>query len=246
MDQPINDWRIIESSYVRVSEDTYIPCVEQTAKKGAQIKVVSIIRLNSRKKLTIAVPNATALFLNISARAWNEAKEIRERNGIDDPTAEDVEFSEDSKAFDSIERVIEAVTMAFSGLEAFVNELIPEDYRYYTNRTSEIILESMNKEKIERHLSLTEKLESVLPKALGTESPKGRGCWGDFIRLKKIRDRIVHMKTADRESSGPENPNLWHELFRISCPHRQAIKVIDFFLKETNDHPKWREACPLQ
>ncbi len=246
MDQPKNDWRIIDSSYGRVAEDTYIPSVEQTVKKGAQIKVVSIIRLGSRKTLTIAVPNATALFLNISARSWNEAGEIRERNGIDNPTELDVEFSGDGEAFDYIERVIESVIMAFSGLEAFVNEMIPDDYRYYTHRTSKTILEPINKEAIERSLSLNEKLKSVLPDALKIKSPKGRKCWGGFIKLKKIRDRIIHMKTADRESSGPANPNLWHELFKVSCPHRQAMNMIDFFLKETKTQPKWREACPLQ
>ena len=246
MDQPENDWRIIDSSYGRVAEDTYIPSVGQTAKKGAQITVVSSIRLSSKKNLTIAVPNATALFLNMSARSWNKAGEIRERNGIDNPTEINVEFSGDSEVFDYIERVIESVITAFSGLEAFVNEKIPEDYHYETFWRSESILERMDKTQIERHLSLTEKLESVLPDALNTESPKGRDCWDGFIRLKKIRDRIVHMKAADREPSGPDNPNLWHELFRVSCPHRQAMKVIDFFLKETNTRPKWREACSLQ
>ena len=246
MDQPKNDWRIIDSSYGRVAEDTYIPSVGQTAKKGAQITVVSSIRLGSKKNLTIAVPNATALFLNMSARSWKEAGEIRERNEIDNPTEKKVEFSGNSEAFDYIERVIESVIMAFSGLEAFVNEMVPDDYCYYTHRTSKTILEPMNKEEIERHLSLTEKLESVLPDALKTNSPKGRDFWGEFIKLKKIRDRIIHMKTADRESSGPDNPNLWHELFRVSCPHRQAMKMMDFFLNETNAQPKWREACPLR
>ena len=208
--------------------------------------VVSSIRLGSKKLLTIAVPNAPALFLNISARSWSEAEEIRKRNGIDNPTEINVEFSGNSEAFDYLERVIESVTMAFSGLEAFVNEMIPEDYHYETFWRSEIILERMDKTQIERYLPLTEKFESVLPKALNTNSPKGRDFWGEFIKLKKIRDRIIHMKTADRESSGPDNPNLWHELFRVSCPHRQAIKMIDFFLKETNAQPKWRESYPLQ
>ena len=54
------------------------------------------------------------------------------------------------------------------------------------------------------------------------------------------------MKTVDRESSGPDNPNLWHDLFQVSCPHRQALKMIDLFLKETNEQRQWRNACPLR
>ena len=245
MELPKNDWRIIDASYTYVAEDTYLS-FGQTAKKGAQITVVSRIRLNSKKELTIAVPNATALFLNASARSWKESKEIRKRNGIDSVIGREREFSSQSGVFDYLERVIESVIMAFSGLEAFVNEMIPDNYRYETHRRSEIILDIMDKEQIERHLSISEKLELVLPDALKTKSPKGRNFWGDFVKLRKIRDRIIHMKTADRESSGPDNPNLWHDLFRVSYPHRQALKMVDFFLSEMNYHPQWRQTCPLR
>lgn len=212
--------------------------------------VVSIIQIGSNKNDTISVPvpNATALFLNISTRAWKDAEEIRKRNGIDSETREYSEFSTQKEAFDYYEQVLQSVTAAFSSLEAFANEMIPDDdeYRYYKRQQDKRIFEPMNKKQIERYLSLTEKFESVLPEALKTKSPKGRDFWGEFIRLKKIRHRISHMKTDDREFSGPDNPNIWHDLFRISNPPRQALKMIDFFLKETNAQPKWREACPLQ
>ena len=237
-----NDWRIIDASYACVE----IPSVGRVAKKEAQMTVVSCIRLGPKKSLTIAVPNATALFLNASARSWNEATEIRKRNGIDSVVKRNREFSGQTKAFNYLERVIESIIMAFSGLEAFVNEMIPDDYRYETHRRSERILEIMDKEQIERHLSISKKLELVLPDALKTKSPKGRYFWGDFVKLRKIRDRIIHMKTADRESSGPNNPNLWHDLFRVSYPHRQALKMIDFFPSEMNYHPQWRQTCPLR
>ena len=244
MKQPKNDWRM--NVYTHLAEDWVSPWTGETVKKGTQVTVVSIIRLNSKKTITIAVPNATALFLNISAQSWNTAQEIRRRNGIDSAIKRDIEFSSHSEAFNYLEQVIASVMMAFSGLEAFVNEMIPDKYRYETHRRSEIILDIMDKSQIERHLSISEKLGLVLPDALKTKSPKGRDFWGDFVKLRKIRDRINHMKTADRKSSGQDNPNLWHDLFQVSCPHRQALKMIDFFLKKTNARPQWRAACPLR
>ena len=234
------------NAYSHLSKDWVSPWTRETHKKGEQVTVVSIIELNPKKKITIAVPNATALFLKASARSWKEAKEIRERNGIDSVSRRDREFSSQSEAFDYLERVIESIIMAFSGLEAFVNEMIPDDYLYETHRRSETIWERMDKAQIERYLSIGEKLEVVLPDALKTKSPKGRHFWGDFVKLRKIRDRIIHAKAADRKSSGPDNPNLWHDLFRVSCPHSQALKIIDFFLRETNTQPQWRQACPLR
>lgn len=234
------------NAYSQLSKDWVSPWTGETHKKGEQVTVVSVIKLNPKKKITIAVPNATALFLNASARSWKESRAIRTRNGIDGVVKRDKEFSSQSEAFDYLESVIESVIMAFSGLEAFVNEMIPDDYRYETYQRSEIILEIMDKAQIERYLSINEKLESVLPDALKTNSPRGKHFWGDFVKLRKIRDRIIHAKTDDRKSSGPDKPNLWHDLFRISCPHSQALKMIDFFLRETNSQPQWREACPLR
>ncbi len=244
MKQPKNDWRM--HLHTTLAEDWVSPWTGKTHKKGAQLDVVSVIQLNPKKKITIAVPNATTLFLKASARSWKEATGIRKRNSIDSPIKGDSKFSSYSEAFDYFECVIESVITAFSGLEAFVNEMIPDDYRYETHRQSETILEIMDKEQIERYLSISEKLDSVLPHALKTKSPKGRHFWGDFVKLRRIRDRISHLKTADRRSSGPDNPNLWHDLFRVSCLYRQALRMIDFFLSETNEQPQWRQACPLR
>jgi len=217
----------------------------ETAKEGSQITLVSVVPLSKNKVVTIALPNATALFLNMSARAWKEAKLLRENSGIDRSRKSQQTFRTYGDAFDYLERVMEAVVTAFSGLEAFVNESIPDDFRYETHRKSKIVLEVMNKTDIERYLSLDEKLASVLPKAVNTKSPKGSRCWSGFRELKKTRDRIIHMKAQDRRSSGPERPTLWHHLFKVGCPHVQARNVVDFFFKEMGARPQWREECPL-
>ncbi|WP_138921952.1 hypothetical protein [endosymbiont of Tevnia jerichonana] len=129
--------------------------------------------------------------------------------------------------------------MAFTAMEAFVNEVIPDDFKYHTHRKSEIIIEEMDKTQIERWLSIEEKFSTVLPEILQTPSPKKLRCWQGFKKLKKIRDRIIHMKAADRKSSGPETPTLWHELFNVEPLFSQAKDIIDYFVKSMESKPRW-------
>lgn len=237
-----NDWRMEDVFFL--SEDTRLPS-GQIAKKGSQITKHSVAQLTRKKQVVFALPNATALFLNASRRSWEEAKSIRQRSKIDHSIKSEVTFATRSESFNYLERVMESVVMAHTALEAFVNEKIPDDFLYHTHRKSPVILETMNKKEIERYLSLDEKLSDVLPECLGIASPKGTRCWEGFVKLKRVRNRIIHMKKEDRRSSGPEIPTLWHALFKLDAPFRQAKSVCDFFIKNAqNDAPRWHREYP--
>lgn len=176
-----NDWRM--EDFLFLSEDTRLPS-GQIAKKGSQITKHSVAQLTSKKQVLIALPNATALFLNASRRSWEEAKSLRQHSNIDHSIKSEVTFTTRSESFDYLERVMESVIMAHTALEAFVNEKIPDDFLYHTHRRSPVILETMGKKEIERYLSLDEKLSDVLPECLGIASPKGTRCWEGFVKLK--------------------------------------------------------------
>lgn len=237
MSEEENDWRMQDVGYV--AKDTFLPAVNQIAKKGSQITFRSIAKLNKRKLVSIVLPNATALCINSSKRSWVEAEKIRKSSKIDSSLKKEVVFSSTADSFDYLERVMESVIMAFTALEAFANENIPDDYEYHCNKKSEIILEIMDKKAIERWLSLDEKLSIVLPLARGIESPKGKKCWQGFMDLKVTRNRIVHMKKEDRRSSRPEIPTLWHKLLKSNAPYIQAKDMIGYFVIGTGAIPRW-------
>lgn len=242
MEEPDNDWRMEDVFFV--SEDTRLPS-GQIAKKGSQLTRQSVARLNKKKVVCIALPNATALFLNASRRSWEEAQDIRKSSKVDRSIRSEVTFSTRAESFDYLERVMESVVMAHTALEAFVNEKIPDDFIYHTHRKSDVILERMKKRDIERYLSLGEKLSDVLPDCLAVDSPRGSRCWEGFVKLKRIRDRIIHMKKEDRRSSGPEIPTLWHALFKVEAPFRQAKDVCDYFIRKMqSDPPRWHSEYP--
>lgn len=237
MEDPDNDWRMHDVNYL--GEDWESPWSGKVASKGSQITFQSIAQLNKKKVVSIALPNAAALCLSSSRRAWLEAQKIRKDSNIDSSIKKEVTFNTRSDSFDYIERVMESVIMAFTALEAFVNENIPDDFEYHVHKKSETILEVMYKKDIERRLSLDEKLSQVLPLSLDVVSPKGKKCWQGYRELKTTRDRIIHMKKEDRRSSGPDIPTLWHKLLKLNAPYIQAKDVIDYFVKEAGVTPRW-------
>lgn len=237
-----DDWRLHATR--RLAEDWANPWSGQTVPKGTRLTVSSIIQLTKKKRLTIPLPNATALLLNSSAIAFAAARGLRESSGMDKSLQTDVSFLSDKEAFDYVERMIEAVVLAFTALEAFVNEAIPKDFVYARHARSEVVLEASSKPSIERHVPIDEKLTVVLPEVLKCVSPKGSRCWPGYKQLKETRDRLIHMKTEDRRSSGPEVDTVWKAVFLTPAPHLTAKAMIDHFAKAMQTKPAWHSRFP--
>lgn len=243
LSDPANDdWRLHATAHL--AEDWANPWSGQTVSKGSRLTVSSVIQLTKKKQLTIPLPNATALLLNSSAIAFTAAHAIRESNAIDKSLQSDVSFRSDGEAFDYVERMIEAIVLAFTALEAFVNETIPEDFVYARHVRSDVVLEATNKSNIERHVSIDEKLTAVLPEVLNCSSPKGSRCWQGYKQLKQTRDRLVHMKSEDCKSSGPEDDTLWKAVFVTPAPHLAAKAIIDHFARVMQTKPGWHSRFP--
>jgi hypothetical protein len=238
-----DDWRL--HAVARLAEDWTSPWSGQTAPKGSRLTVSSVIQLTKKKQTTIPLPNATALLLSASARAYTAARLLREESEIDKSLYSQVAFGSDEQVFDYIERMMEAAILAFTAIEAFVNEVIPDDYMYARPGKSEVILEPASKAAIERYVQIDEKLTAVLPEICKCSSPKGSRCWQSYRQLKNVRDRLVHMKSEDRKSSGPEVDTIWRAVFLLRAPHLTAKGVIDHFAKAMPNPPGWYAKFPL-
>lgn len=231
------DWRLQTTTHL--AEDWVSPWTGVKSPKGTRITVVSVVQLTKKKLLTVPIPNATATMLNAAAIAYDNARRLRAGSDIDKTLKKEFSFHSEKDALDYIERMIEAIVLAFSAIEAFANESIPADFVYARHKRSEILLEAANKETIERHSSIDEKLTSVLPEVFGCASPKGMRCWQDYKQLKDARDRIIHMKTEDRKSSGPDVDTVWKAIILTPAPHLAAKEIIDHFVKAMKSQPQW-------
>lgn len=235
------DWRK-QVQGVSVSEDALLAGTDQILRKGTRADLVSVVRIGPKhNNVTVVVPNGTAILLNASGNAWQQAERIRAENKID----ETGRFISEKDSIDYQENVAIAVITAFTGLEAFINEMIPEDFCFEDKRDGIII--TRNKTQIEEGMSVSMKLTEVLPKMLNTSSPKGiEPLWSKFKKLKNVRNRIIHMSGTDRRSSKPNEPNLWHEIFSVECPHQTALRIMDFFFDKTKSRPEWRKNGPFK
>ncbi|WP_395400552.1 hypothetical protein ACHMW6_24065 [Pseudoduganella sp. UC29_106] len=111
------DWRLQTTSHLAENWDN--PWTGVTVPIGTRITVVSVIQLTKKKQLTVPIPNATASMLNASARAFKSAKILRESSQIDKSLKKELSFSSEAEAIDYIERMMEAIVLAYSAIEAF-------------------------------------------------------------------------------------------------------------------------------
>jgi hypothetical protein len=163
-------------------------------------------KLGKKGQVDFAVPSSPALFLNAARRSYAQIKDLEPEKMFYKWQNGRIPINH-SLLFDYFEAFASHIVFSFTALEAFANEAIPMEFEYEVEKKGEKAL--LKKPDIERAVNLDEKLHSVLPKALGVPSPKGKKPWQHYKLLKGMRDRIIHLKTIDRSASGPEQESVW-------------------------------------
>jgi hypothetical protein len=186
------------------------------------------------KEITYFCPNNVAVLLSVSSKSLSSAKELFGKF-FHSPSREFrlEKIQEDKKSFlnrvsstvcDYIEHVQTAVVFAYTALETFANLSIPEGYVYQTANKSKGIIESYDKEAIERWLSLKLKVQYILREIYRTGKVEGQKWWGHFSNLERYRNDIIHQKTISSTSFYKEYFKA--PVFRAcECP----LQVMKFF-----------------
>jgi hypothetical protein len=233
------DWRINKLSWTTAPFTD--PRTSTVIPAGAAVTPAVLIKYG-KHRVGISIPNATALFLGLSQQYHVEAAYLIERciGGKDQ-----YGHLPDDKAFTFYERIMASTVFACTALEAFVNEEIPDTYVHVVNEKN--FTRHYNKEQIERNLNLDTKLGDALPGALGVNSPKGGSLWNAYDKLLGLRDRVIHMKTKDRDFQGEDKGSIWNALLSdpLPEPHAIAKRMIKYFLDATGKKPRWFDKCPF-
>jgi len=239
---PKLDWRY--RVVTTIIKDAKLPS-GKIAKAGSSASVTTVIK-HGRKTLSIGDPSATALYLSQSHKSYTQA--IQNHPFVNElPATEENELS--ARVYDYLECIMTSVLFAFSSLEAFANEEIPEDLIHEAQRRQSGIHVAYQKHSVERYVSLDEKLSIILPKAKGKPSPKGLNVWTEFVILRRLRDRLVHLKSLDRAHSKADNlypKSIWSELLAPNQPNFPLIvkNMMLHFFDENNSH-HWLRNCPF-
>lgn len=240
--KPPLDWRY--RVVTTLAEDFKSPWTGILHKKGASVSLSTSVR-HGRRTIGIGDPSAPALFLSQSYKAY----ELSQKNHpfiIENPDTLGDELS--AFVYDYLEQIMASIIFAYTAIEAFANEEISEDYVYESEMHSSEILIAYQKDSIERRISLDEKLGSILPKTKKLSTPKGLKIWADYVELKRLRDRIVHLKSRDRAHSKANDlfpDSIWSQLLhpkQLNYP-LVAKKMMLHFVKEEKYH--WLKYCPF-
>ena len=147
----------------------------------------------------------------------------------------------DGSFFDCLQSLIAGVVFSYTAVEAFANSTIPDDFLFSIERDDKKCRETYSKDQIERHMSLDKKLDKVLPQVCSLTSPKGTKLWVQYNELKKMRDRLIHLKSADWEPSPPERAEDYVWTLLLAADTRQrvgyAFEIIWYFLP--SEKPRW-------
>ncbi len=190
--------------------------------------------IDERKEITYFCPNNIAVLLSVSSKSLHRAKELYDRSLNSSETEFRIEMIEgDKKVFlnrvsgivcDYIEQVQTSIVFAYTALETFANLSIPEGYIYHLEKKSKGIVETYDKNAIERWISLKIKIQHILREIYGTEKTECQEWWGYFSLLEQYRNDIIHQKTINSTSFFKEYFKA--TIFQIcECP----LSIIKFF-----------------
>jgi hypothetical protein len=198
--------------------------------KGMQAKV-------GKQDILYFMPNNIAISLSLTKKSFKRAL-ILHKKLLSKSKSKIIklELKDKSELFDYFEEIISSVTFAYISVEAMANAAIPEDFsKEITN--SKNIKEIWSKENIERWMSTSQKISTILPEIFKCNDIKKEKFWNKFIELEKLRNEIVHQKTINQETE--IDNNLFSLLLEpvVFDKIKSALVVIEYFYKLENSHP---------
>jgi hypothetical protein len=201
--------------------------------------------------LQFPLPNPAAMYMSLALRATTEASAgLTQISSHPFPKSAErtlsVPLSDEALFLDTLENLAASIIFSYSALEAFANSSIPDAYTYQRARDDRRCTETYSRDQIERNISLELKLHEILPSIYSVKSPKGTKTWTDFIWLKQLRDRLVHLKSEDWQSSGPDNSTtlLWSSLLHSKVPQAPAFAAAILRHYHKKDIPRWLAKLP--
>lgn len=174
------------------------------------------------KKIYFTKPNNITLFVSISLKQLNEAKDIYKDfilEKLKDKAPIEFKEEENSKLYDYFELIQMSIISIYTAIEGLANVAIPTDF-VLEKINSKKVKELWSKENIERWISTSEKLGDIIPKILNIESPKKGVGWSKFKKLEEIRNDIVHQKTT-------EDPTKTDTLFLRKLLNKDVFKIVE-------------------
>jgi hypothetical protein len=157
--------------------------------------------------------------------------------------------ADEKEHFDFFENCIVGITFCFTALECFANLTIPDDYVYQYKEKVPLwglkflkIRKKINLHRDDKKLDLNTKLGIILPKIFNVETPKGKSLWGEYKKMEKLRNSIIHFKKVNLTKVKCEefNESLYAKLLlgEFINAYDTTIELIEYYYQNT-EKPNW-------
>lgn len=243
------DWRL--HAITTLAAPFASPWTGKTYEAGTPVEVVGTLRFGEREFST-PVPDAVALYMATAIEESRHGRDLQvllvraSEEGRGSPGASLNLKAVEREYFNGLQHLISLVISSYSAIEAFANLTIPEGYVYRRTRAGGRCTEEYDRTQIEKYIPLFEKLDAVLPAITGASSPKGSQIWERFVRLQRLRDRLIHLKPSDWRENRPEarGDTIWSDLLapEVLTLYEAAVGVVLHFTP--GEKPRWLEELP--
>jgi hypothetical protein len=184
---------------------------------GALVGSVMPVAMPDGRLIWFPAPSFTALYLVEAKGHLDRGKRLRTRALAQLRTAHDGKLlvTDKQAVLDCFAEMTRAVLMSYAAIEAVVNEMIESQDDAFTIMHANVHGEEqeLGKAEVVRRLSTAEKLHRVIPEITGEPSIKGTVYWERFVRVRRMRDALVHVKEGNY-SADPDNPSTYGMLLR--------------------------------
>lgn len=180
--------------------------------------------------ITLAIPNEITIAISVATKALQQAQKIKVDLEQLSEFTESIYDRNVGLAYDYLESIQVATIFAYKAVESFCNAVIPDTYTY--KKTTSRSTEHYSKEQIERWISTSEKVASILPSILKCSPPQSESFWSDFKSLERLRNEIIHSKSSNTDA-------IQEELFaeHVYRHIQSAMALLEHFISIDPSNP---------
>lgn len=211
----------------------------------------SILTQNSEGELIgFITPSPAALALNIAIQSAKRATKVKEtlkfrKSPTPHGEGKSVLGENTPALFDYFESCMISVTFSVQALEVFCNTVIVDYLKGTLPIKEHQKIKNLNSNDIQKRksLSLTNKLDDILPRILSIPSPKDNSeeLWEELSNLLRTRNTTIHMKSYDVfNGSQIDKETLFYEFFQNDPAYypQCSLRIIQYF-SESMGNPMW-------
>jgi hypothetical protein len=239
----LGDWRIQAASRIVADVPAAYPG-GPAHKAGSVIVQTTMAATAQHPNLGFITPSAAALALSAGFRSAERAASLWgqvQYQTLVTPDGPGSGVNNIAVLFDYFEEALAAANSSFQAIEAFANATIA---RLLTGTMAVLRRtgpQQMDAEDIERRVSTSEKIATILPALLNAPSIKGGHEWQLFDKLKDVRDASTHFKSGDQyPGSGKAAKGSLYDVLLNSDPHEFPLTAVRVISKIAGTpQPRW-------